>query len=386
VNNDIFTFQMGTAVLFGNDVVQRLASKVKEFNASRVLIVTDKGVKNAGLLEKVKEPQKKGGVEVSVFDQVEPDPCLDTIHRGAEYFKQEKCDLIIALGGGSPIDTAKGIRVIADNGGHIRDYAGVNKVPKKASVPLIAIPTTSGTGSEVTNFAVLTDREYNMKITVTSPYLAPDQALVDPLLTLSAPPRITAASGIDALAHSIETYVSNISQPPADALALKAIQIIGSNIRSAVANGGNVDARKQMALASLISGMAFNNAFLGLTHSIGAALSGYVHVSHGIAISLLLPYVMEYNAIACLEKYCNIAVALGEKVGNKTLRESALAAAQSVFELVGDVNLPQHLSELGVKEDNLPDIARNALGHGMVKMNPRKPNEAEILSILHKAF
>lgn len=384
--NDSFLFRMSTPVLFGNGVVQQLAAKVKEFKASKVLVVTDQGVKQAGLLDKVTKPLEDSGLELAVFDAVEPDPSLDTIHKGANFFKQAGCDLIVALGGGSPMDTAKGIRVVADNGGHIRDYAGVNKVPGKASVPLITIPTTSGTGSEVTIFAVLSDWEYNMKITVTSPYLAADLALVDPLLTVSAPARITAASGIDALAHAIETYVSNISQPPADALALKAIQIIGTNLRSAVANGSNLEARNQMALGSLMAGMAFNNAFLGITHSIGAALSGHVHVSHGISIASLLPYVMEYNAMARMEKYREIAAALGERVENMTLREGALAAARSVHELVGDVGLPQHLQELGVKEDDLPAIAKDTLSHGMVKMNPRKPTETEILGILRKAF
>ncbi|MGI9862756.1 iron-containing alcohol dehydrogenase [Moorella naiadis] len=383
---DSFLFRMDTPVLFGDGVTQKLAEKVKDFKASRVLVVTDKGVKQAGILEKVEQLLQDDGLEVIVFDEVEPDPSLETIHKGADFFKQVGCDLMVTLGGGSPIDTAKGIRVIVDNGGHIRDYAGVNKVPQRASVPLITIPTTSGTGSEVTIFAVLSDWEYNMKITITSPYLAADLALVDPLLTVSAPPRITAASGIDALAHAIETYVSNISQPPADALALKAIQIIGANLRPAVANGNNLAARNQMALGSLMAGMAFNNAFLGITHSIGAALSGHVHVSHGIAIALLLPHVMEYNAMARLEKYRDIALALGEKVENISLREAALAAAKSVHELVGDVNLPQHLSELGVKEEDLPKIAKDTLGHGMVKMNPRKPTEADILAILRKAL
>ncbi len=383
---DSFVFRMGTTVFFGNNIVSQLPDRVRELNASKVLIVTDKGVRQAGLLEKIEKLLEEAGFQTAVFDDVEPDPGLETVHRCATFFKEKKCNLVVALGGGSPMDTAKGARVLADNGGHIRDYAGVNKVPRPASVPLITIPTTSGTGSEVTIFAVLSDWEANVKITITSPYLAANLALVDPSLTVSAPPGITAASGVDALAHAVETFVSNIAQPPADALALKAVEIIGANLRPAVARGNNLEARTQMSLGSLIAGMAFNNAFLGLTHSIGAALSGHVHISHGVAIALLLPHVMEYNAMACPEKYRSIAAALGEKVEAMSAREGALAAARGVQDLVKDVNLPQRLSELKVKKDDLKSIASNAMGHGMVKMNPRRPTEAEVLGILEKAF
>lgn len=384
--NKSFVFQLGTVVLFGDHVIEKLSGKVKEFKRDKVLIVTDKGVEKAGLLEKIEKVLKNDKIEIKIFDDVEPDPSLDTIMKGAKFFKESDCNIIIALGGGSAMDTAKGIRVVADNGGHIRDYAGVNKVPGRASVPLITIPTTSGTGSEVTIFAVLSDWEYNMKITVTSPYLAADLAIVDPLMAATAPPKVRAASGVDALAHSVETYVSNISQPPADALAIKAIGIISANLRGAVANNNNLEAINQVSLGSLISGMAFNNSFLGLTHSIGAALSGHVHVSHGVAIALLLPYVMEYNSIANMEKYRNIAIALGAKVQNLNLRESALEAAKAVSELVEDVGLPRHLKDLGTKKEDLAAIAKDAMGHGMVKMNPRKPTENEILAVLQKAY
>ena len=191
---------------------------------------------------------------------------------------------------------------------------------------------------------------------------------------------------MDALAHAIEAYVSNIAQLPADALALKAIETIGAELRIAVANGNHLKARSEMSLGSLMAGMAFNNAFLGLTHSIGAALSGYAHVSHGMAIALLLPYVMEYNSIACQEKYRAIAIALGEKVDNLTLREASLSAASAVHALVEDVGLPNKLSQLGLKENVLPEMARTALTHGMVKMNPRIPTEDDILNILRRAF
>lgn len=381
-----FLFRVNTTVLFGEGTAGQLPAKAAEYKAKKVFIVTDKGVRAAGLLDRIEKPLNEAGIQTAVYDEVEPDPGLETIHRGAEIFKREKYGLIVGLGGGSPMDTAKGIRILTDNGGHIRDYAGVNKVPGPASVPLITIPTTSGTGSEVTIFAVLSDWENNVKITVTSPYLAADLAIVDPLLTVSGPARITAASGIDALSHAIETYVSNIAQPPADILALRAIEIIGANLRAAVANGDNLEARTNMSLGSLLSGMAFNNAFLGVTHSIGAALSGHAHVSHGVAIGLLLPYVMEYNAPARLEKFRAIAAALGRDTGGLTLREAAFSAAKAVHELVEDTGLPARLRDLGVEESALAGIAGDAMGHGMVKMNPRKPTQEDVLGILRRAY
>lgn len=383
---DHFTFRMATTVLFGNGIVEQLPVKLREFDNDRILIVTDKGIRQAGLLDPLERRLANAGFHVTVFDDVEPDPGLDTVHRGAAFFKEQRSNFIVALGGGSPMDTAKGIRILADHGGNVRDYVGLNKVPGRSSIPLVTIPTTSGTGSEVTIFAVLSDWEQNLKITINSPYLAADLALVDPLLTISVPPLITAATGIDALAHAIETYVSNLAQPPADALALKAIEVIGANLRAAVANGSKTEPRTGMSLGSLLAGMAFNNAFLGITHSLGAALSGRAHVGHGLAIGSLLPYVMEYNTIANFEKYRMIALALGEEINGLNQRDAAHAAATAVRHLIEDIQLPSRLREFGVKEEDLKEMASNAIGHGMVKMNPRQPKESDLLALLRKAF
>ncbi|AEG14239.1 Alcohol dehydrogenase [Desulfofundulus kuznetsovii DSM 6115] len=383
---EAFTFQLKTTVCFGANVVSGIVDWCRNYNAKRVLIVTDQGVRKAGILEKVEKILSDAGIENVVFDDVEPDPGLETIHRCASCFRENKCDLILAVGGGSPIDTAKGARVIVENGGHIRDYAGVNKVPRAPVTPLIAIPTTSGTGSEVTTFAVLSDWENRMKITISSPFLAPEVAVVDPLLTMTAPPSVTAASGIDALSHAIETYVSLKAQPPAEALALKAIELIGESLRTAVADGSDKEARTRMSLGSLLAGMAFNNSLLGLTHSIGAALSGHAHVSHGMAIGLLLPYVMEFNAMARMEKFSKIAVALGEDVKGLSLREAALRSVKAVRELVEDISLPRRLGDVGVTGDMIEGMAKDAMGHGMLKFNPRAVTEKDIIAILRKAL
>ncbi|MFZ5590833.1 MAG: iron-containing alcohol dehydrogenase [Bacillota bacterium] len=383
---EVFTFQLKTTVCFGANIVSSIDDRCRDYNARHVLIVTDQGVEKAGILEKVEKVLSDAGIENVVFDDVEPDPGLETIHRCASCFRENKCDLFLAIGGGSPIDTAKGARIIVDNGGHIRDYAGVNKVPRAPRTPLLAIPTTSGTGSEVTTFAVLSDWENRMKITISSPFLAPEVAVVDPLLTLTAPPSVTAASGIDALSHAIETYVSLKAQPPAEALALKAIELIGESLRAAVADGSNKEARTKMSLGSLLAGMAFNNSLLGLTHSIGAALSGHAHVSHGMAVGLLLPYVMEFNAMARLEKYGKIAIALGEDVKGLSLREAALRSVKAVRELVEDISLPRRLGEVGVTGDMIEGMAKDAMGHGMLKFNPRVVTEKDIMAILQKAL
>ncbi|SHI93895.1 iron-containing alcohol dehydrogenase [Desulfofundulus thermosubterraneus] len=383
---EAFTFQLKTTVCFGANVVSGIVDWCRNYNAKRILVVTDQGVRKAGILEKVEKILSDAGIENVVFDDVEPDPGLETIHRCASCFRENKCDLILAVGGGSPIDTAKGARVIVENGGHIRDYAGVNKVPRAPVTPLIAIPTTSGTGSEVTTFAVLSDWENRMKITISSPFLAPEVAVVDPLLTMTAPPSVTAASGIDALSHAIETYVSLKAQPPAEALALKAIELIGESLRTAVADGSDKEARTRMSLGSLLAGMAFNNSLLGLTHSIGAALSGHAHVSHGMAIGLLLPYVMEFNAMARMEKFSKIAIALGENVKGLSLREAALRSVKAVRELVKDISLPRRLGDVGVTGDMIEGMAKDAMGHGMLKFNPRAVTEKDIMAILRKAL
>lgn len=382
-----FSFQLGTfQVLFEIGIAHRLTDSIRDYDAKNILIVTDKGIKQAELLESIAKSLACDGYQVSVFDDIEPDPGLTTVDNGVEFYKENHSDLIVALGGGSPIDTAKGIRAVVSSGGTIRNYIGMNKVPKQSPIPLVALPTTSGTGSEVTSFAVFSDWDNNVKKTVGSPYLVPDKAIVDPSLTVSVPKSLTAASGMDAMAHAIESFVSNGSQPISDILALKAITIISANLRSAVSNGHNLDARSAMSLGSLLAGMAFNSTMLGLTHSVGASLSGRCHVSHGNAISLLLPYVMDYNKISCLEKYRSIAIAMGVKVDTMTLREAAIAACRSVRELVLDIGLPLKLRDIGIGEDVIEGIAEDTLSHSMLWANPRLPTKNDIVYLLREAL
>lgn len=380
-----FSFAVRTKVVFGDGVVfEQLPGMVKEMGCARVLLVTDPGILSTGLVKKIQDLLTGSGIVVEVFSEVEPDPGLETVHKAAEYLRLFKPDCLVALGGGSSIDVAKGARVLLDNPGNIGDYAGVNKVKVKPALPLLAIPTTAGTGSEVTIFAVLSDLEQNIKVTVTSDYLAPDVALVDPWMMVSAPPGVTAASGIDALSHAVEAYVSANASPVSNILALRAVELISNSLRAAVMNGNNLQARTNVALGSLLAGMAFNNAFLGLTHSIGAALSGHAHVGHGAAMGLLLPYVMEYNLMAKPEKYADLARAMG--IEGKSLSEAASLAPRAVKNLIKSVGLHTRLKEVGVSEDALVPIAETALKHGMIKFNPRVPSLEDILGVVRKAY
>ncbi|MET1030151.1 iron-containing alcohol dehydrogenase [Domibacillus tundrae] len=379
-----FEFHLPTKIHFGLNKIEQLDQQLS--NVNRAFIVTDKGVLNSGLVEHVTKILEKNATAYVIYDEVEPDPSVETVDKVAEVFQQEEGDALIAIGGGSPIDTAKGVRVIASNGGSIRDYAGVNLVKQSSSIPLIAIPTTSGTGSEVTIFAVFSDWEENRKVTVTSPALAPDISIVDPKMTMTAPPRITAASGFDAYAHAAETFVSRASQPASDALALSAMRTVHKYLRRAVYNGGDVEARVKMAEASLLAGMAFNQSYLGLTHAIGSALSGHAHVSHGVAIGLLLPAVMRYNSISQLDKHVEMARVFREVDLSMPEWKSIDQLIEDVTRLRNDVGLPQRLQQVGVEEDQLKAIAADSIKSGMWKFNPRQASEEEILNMLQDLF
>lgn len=375
-----FSFHLPTNVQFGVGSASRLGEMLLSMGVRRVFLVTDQGVRQAGLLDGVIHSLEEKGLHFQIYADVEPDPSLETIQAGAAMFQQQSFDCMVAIGGGSPIDTAKGIRVLAANGGGIGQYAGVNRVHAASAIPLIAIPTTSGTGSEVTIFGVYSDWENHVKITVTSPHMAPSTALIDPALTLSLPAKMTAATGIDALAHGIETFFSLRSSPASDALAIHAMKMIAPHLRRAVRDGADMEARIGMSQGSVLAGMAFNNGFLGLAHAIGSALSGHCHVPHGVAIGLLLPHVVAFNTPVRPEKAELIADVLG------SVQKETGTAAELVGQLVRDIGLPQRLQEVGVPEAKLVDIAKDSFKSGMMKWNPRLPTEQEVLELLQKAF
>lgn len=379
-----FEFHLPTKIHFGYNTIKQLDHL--PFEIKRAFIVTDQGVLNSGLVENVTNILKDHQISYVIYSEVEPDPSVETVDKAAQMFQREEADALIAIGGGSPIDTAKGVRVIAGNGGSIRDYAGVNLIKQKSNIPLIAIPTTSGTGSEVTIFAVFSDWEENRKVTVTSPFLAPDISIVDPKMTMTAPPAITAASGFDAFAHGAETFVSRASQPASDVLAFSAMSTVSQYLRRAVYNGEDVEARIKMAEASLLAGMAFNQSYLGLAHAIGSALSGHAHVSHGVAIGLLLPGVIRYNSISRMDKHIEMAGAFREITRSLSDWEIIDQLIEDVSRLRDDIGLPQRLQQVGVKEDQLKMIAADSVKSGMWKFNPRQAIEEEILELLKELY
>ncbi|WP_206918431.1 iron-containing alcohol dehydrogenase [Alicyclobacillus suci] len=376
----LFSIYVPTHVYFGEGRLQRdLPDLIRKYDAQRILIVTDAGLMRVGIVPPIVELLEKQGMVVHVFGEVEPDPSVDTVHRVADVFRQARGELLLAIGGGSSIDTAKGARVILGHGGHIRDYAGIHAKPIKApvSIPLIAIPTTAGTGSEVTFFGVYSDWENNVKVTVTSPFVAPDVALVDPSTTYSLPAKVTASTGIDVLAHAVEAFVSRAASHFSDTVALRAMALVEGNLRAAVTDGANREARNRMAEASLLAGIAFNHAFLGLTHAVAAAVSGHAHVPHGVAIGLLLPHVMQFNLGASPDKFRQIANAM---VGSWDCTPED--AVLMVNTLTRDIGLPQTLREVGVTESMLEGIARQSLTSVQLRFNPKNATEQDIFKLV----
>ncbi|WP_409292620.1 iron-containing alcohol dehydrogenase [Peribacillus sp. SCS-37] len=379
-----FSFHLPTLIEFGIGKASLLGEMLLKLGIKNVFLVSDKGVESAGILQKLTETLQASNIHATTYLEVEPDPGLETINRGAEVFLSSDYDCIVAVGGGSAIDTAKGIRIVASNGGSIGDYAGIDKIRTTPSTPLVAIPTTSGTGSEVTIFGVYSDWLKNVKVTVTSQHMAPTIALVDPQLTINLPRTMTAASGIDALAHGIESYFSIRSRPASAALSLEAIGIVAAHLRRSVKNGKDEEARCGMSHGSLLAGMAFNNGFLGLAHAIGSALSGHCHVPHGVAIGLLLPHVVEFNSSMRPDKASKIAELLGEKADNE--EQLAVRASYAVAKLVEDIGLPTRLRDVNVPEEKLTFIARDSFQSGMMKFNPRRASESEVLELLKRVY
>jgi alcohol dehydrogenase class IV len=375
-----------SSLIFGVGAAETVAEKAKELGKSKVLIITDKGVVGAGLLEKVLTPLEKAGVQAHIFDQIEPNPRDHTVLKALEFAKKKKSELIIGLGGGSAIDAAKAVGALLTNPGPLQDYLRGTAL-KNPPPPLIAVPTTSGTGSEVTQFSVVTDTERSFKAGIASPLLIPKVAIVDPALMESMPPSLAAATGMDALTHAVEAFVSVNSQPFSDALALHAIRLIGTFLRPSVANGSNQEARSQMAMASTLAGVAFSNAGVGLVHAMAHPLGGRFDVPHGVANAILLPSVMRLNLIARLEKFGQVAQALGEKVEKLSAVDAGKKAVEAIRQLSADVGIPARLSEVNVKAEGIAQLAEDAMNmKRAMASNPRVVKQEEVEKLYREAF
>lgn len=383
--SELYSFRCPTEVIYGFKSVEKLGDVLVDLGATRVLLVTDRGVREAGILDLVASHIKKAGVSFSVFEEVEPNPSVETVEKAYEVFREGECQAVVAVGGGSPLDVGKAVGILGANGGSILDYEGVEKA-RNASVPVVAIPTTAGTGSEVTVYLVITDQKRKYKFTIVSKKAAARVAILDPLLTASMPMPLTASTGMDALVHAIESYTSLMSNPISESLAIKAIRLISANLRQAAYNGRDLAARDAMLMGSLLAGMAFNNTRLGNAHAMSHPVSAYFGVPHGVANAVLIPYVMEFNLPAVPQKFAEIAGAMGCRADGSSLMGAAKQAVSAVWELVEDLGLPRRLSEVGVKEEAIEAMTDDAMKSGNVLVNPRTTTREDILQIYRRAL
>jgi len=378
-----FSFQLPTRIEFGNGVAANVGEEAKGLGGSRALVVTDPGVVSAGLLDPVVDNLKKAEIIVTVFDDVAPNPRDTSVARGAEVALSKGCDVLVALGGGSSMDTAKAIGVIQQEGGKITDYEGLGVVTKPIT-PLIAMPTTAGTGSEVTSWSVVTDTARSFKMSIGSPLIAARVALADPELTVELPAAVTAATGMDALTHAIEGFTARLSEPLTDSLAVSAIRLIGKNLRQAYANGRNLEARYAMMLASLLAAVAFGNSDIGGVHYMGKAISGLYDTPHGNAMAIYLPVVAEFNCIAVPEKFAVVAEALGEDVAHLSILEAAKRAPEAIRRLAQDLRMPS-AADVGVRREDFPRLAKAASVSVSARSNPRVASEQDFLEMYEAA-
>ena len=375
-----YEFNIATRIVYGRNAAGQIGEIVAGLNLKKIQLVTDKGVANAGTLDYLLNPLKAAGIDSIVFDDVEYNPTVQTVDKAAEQFRNENCDGVIAAGGGSPIDAGKCVGVLATNAGSATDYLGVDQV-KNPSVPVICVPTTAGTAAEITDVAVLNDPEKKLKMGMRSPYVAAAVALLDPVLTLTLPLEPTRDSGLDALTHAIESYVSVNSWRVTDTLNLQAIGLVGRYLRTAVHNGNDIEARDGMLTASLLAGMAFHHTKLCLVHAITLPFGGIHNVPHGVSNAIVLPHAMKFMLPGAISKYVDIAVALGEDVSGISERAAAEKAVEAVEQLSRDVNLPKGLSVYGIKEDELPELSESIAENFMVPLSPRIAKAEDILQI-----
>ncbi|MBU4276883.1 MAG: iron-containing alcohol dehydrogenase [Proteobacteria bacterium] len=380
------TFLASKKTLLAKGAIAQAGPEAKKLGAKKVLVVTDAGVMKAGLAEVVRDSLSAAGLEVGVFDGILPEPPARVIDQCADEFRRGGYDLCLGLGGGSSLDSAKIVSNLAANPGSVLDYVGMDMLPKKGT-PLILVPTTAGTGSEATRVMVLTDESDNTKKVVFSDYLLPDVSILDPELTLTVPPSVTADTGMDALVHAIETYVSVNATPYSEILSLQAIAMIARHLPQAYAKGGNLLARYNMLLAANLSGSAFASGGLGAVHGLAYVLGTEYHMAHGRSNAILLPHVMAFNLSGNLEKFANIAEAMGEDTTGLSPYEAAALSVEAVYSLMEAVNLSAQLGDYGVSRDDLPKLVQGGMAQARLFVpNPRDLTEADVEKIYSNAF
>jgi alcohol dehydrogenase class IV len=397
-----FTFNSAGQLIFGPDAVLQLGDVVRRLTAGRVFVITDAALAKAGVVERVRSALAAANVEVSIFEGGVPEPPLSLAETCVTAARRFQAEAVLGLGGGSNMDLAKITATILSHKGTARDYIGDDQIPGPI-LPLICLPTTAGTGSEVSGASVLTDTEKKMKVGILSNYLRPRVALVDPLLTVSCPPKVTADSGIDALTHAIEAYTAVDNEefplphgertiyqgrhPLGDLLAERAIELIGANLRRAVADGHDLAAREAMALGATLAGLAFSNVGVAVVHALEYPLGGATHCSHGAGNGLLLPYVMRFNLPARIARFGRIAQLLGKEIAGVDGQSAAMRAVEAVEQLKTDIGIPQRLRDLGVTHDQLPVFAEKAFAvKRILRVNPVPVTAQDLEGILRTAW
>ncbi|MBI4776407.1 MAG: iron-containing alcohol dehydrogenase [Deltaproteobacteria bacterium] len=386
---DVFMFQLPRKIIFGNGSIDRLGEEARIlFGGGRVLLISDKGVIAAGLAEKAVLRLREQNYEVEIFDQVEPDAPIRLVLEGARRARDWKADIIVGLGGGSSIDTAKAVSFMATYDGDIKDCLGINQV-KRPGLPRIFVPTTAGTGSELSHTFVLADDESGDKITSYSPHTFADLALIDPALTSSMPAKVTAESGLDAFSHALESFVTVKANPLSDLFSRRGIEIIAKNLPKAYSQGArNLEARYAMCFGVCMGAMAIRSSGIGAIHAVSYPVAMKYHLSHGLAIALMMPAVMEFNLMANREKYASVAEAMGVRMTGLSTHDAARASVEAVRSLTTEIGLPTRLRDAGVNQDDFADFARVVVkryAHHLAN-NPRQVHEEDIVSIYQAAW
>ena len=381
-----FSFTGAKKIVFGNGSFAGLAEHLAELKMGRPLVVLDGNLAGAGFGGKVAALMEKAKIGYVLFDKAAPEPPIELADEGAKLAFRKKCDGVVGIGGGSAMDLAKAIAVLAANKGKAEDYLGLNKVPGPG-LPKIMVPTTAGTGSEVTFTAVFIRKKLKKKEGMNSPYLYPELALLDPELTLTLPPHPTAATGIDALCHAIESYTSINASPMSELLSLEAIGLISDNLRTAVHDGTNIEAREAMLLGSLYAGLGLANAGVTAVHSLSYPLGGKYGISHGLANTIMLPRVMAFNLPGAQEKFVDIAEIMGEIVDDLPLREAAYLSVEAVESLIEDCGVFTTLEELDIPEEDFPELAKTAMTVARpLANNPCKMTPEEMVEIYQECY
>ncbi|MFW6281967.1 MAG: iron-containing alcohol dehydrogenase [bacterium] len=372
--------------VLGKNTINEIGEHIKRQGGTKALIVTDSMLNEIGIVDKVTEQIEAAGLEFVVFDGVQPNPTVSNVNAGLEVIENENADVIVSLGGGSSHDCAKGIATVATNGGKIEDYEGLNQLEKDI-MPLVSVNTTAGTASEMTRFCIITDEERHIKMAIVDWRVTPNVSINDPVLMLEKPQSLTANTGMDALTHAVEAYVSTIANPLTDSAAEKAFELIGENLRKVVANGSDYELREKMAYAQFLAGMAFNNASLGLVHGMAHQLGGFYDLPHGVCNAILLPHVTNFNKLAKPEKVAKMGELLGANTEGMTVMEAADAGIKAIVDLAADLGIPGSLQELDdVDPKDFETLAKNALADASSATNPRQATLEEVIGIFESAY